>query len=92
MNVLEYFTAFISKSPFKTPEMTVIETLNGEIVRTFEVPRGFQLEKYAKHKYPESASIVFGYVHPGTGTRPDFRVEIKDTEGNVFATFLGVYK
>lgn len=88
----EDFTQFVSKSLNKTPPMTVTETVMGETIRIFEAPAGFQLEKYAQTRYPKSVSMNFGFVKAKNLDRPNFVVELKDSMGNPYASFVGIYK
>lgn len=84
--------AFISKTPYfnKIPPMTVyVLNKQGNELRTYDTPAGFQLEIYLISLYPK-ATLSLSWPQNKTGTK-DFRIDIS-THAGLIETHLGVYQ
>jgi hypothetical protein len=80
---------FVTKSPNKTPPMTVTITAKGEFITTFEAPAGFQLERFAATHFPGDERMVVYFednpermiVEASSIRSPQYQLD-----------FVGVYK
>ena len=61
---------FVSSSPLKTPKMVVVEyDCNDNIINTFEVVEGFQLERYLSNLHKDDPrTIEFVFLKNGKQT------------------------
>lgn len=76
---------FISKVPCKTPPMAVtVYDKDDKVYGKFDVPSGFQLERYVGTLYPENEIMM-------TLNNVDFVVSVFEDE-QIIATYRGIYK
>ena len=76
---------FVSESPFKTRPLEVNVTDNdGNVIRTYITPAGFQLERYVASIHP-NASLELDHT-------VGFAVKVYDQDNNKIETHTGVYK
>ena len=81
---------FITHSSSKMPAMSVTVMNNqGEIQKTYDVPAGFQLERYVGSLYPNTTLTIDFPKNKNNHNMHDFRVKVSDTY--VMETHLGVY-
>jgi len=79
---------FITQSSSKMPAMSVTVMNNqNEIQKIYDVPAGFQLERYVGSLYP-NATLTIDFPKNNHNMH-DFRVKVSDTF--VMETHLGVY-
>ena len=80
---------FISDSPSKTPRMQVnVMDSDGTFIEQYDVPQGFQLEKYVNSIHPDSTLQI---TFPKIGPNRHFKVDICDDNLKIMQTHLGLY-
>lgn len=71
--------------PVKTKAMSVKVIANdGSVVKTFDAPQGFQLERYVDSLYPENEFMTYG-------TDLEVNVSVLENHG-VVEVYVGTYK
>mgnify|MGYP001584573500 CR=1 FL=1 len=81
---------FITQYASKTAIMSVTVTNNrGEIQKIYDVPAGFQLERYVGSLYPNATLTIDFPKNKNNPNVRDFRIKLVDTHS--IETHLGVY-
>jgi carotenoid cleavage dioxygenase-like enzyme len=76
---------FISPSLYKTPPMRVqVIDKNGEMVKAFDAPPGFQLERYVDSVYPGKEFMM-------TASDAEVTISVLDDD-EITEIYRGVYK
>lgn len=81
---------FITECPIKTKAMKVHVTNKNNFHYFYDVPAGFQLEKYISSLYPNSSLILTFPKNENNNTKRDFKVEVHDEFG-IIETHWGIY-
>lgn len=90
MTQLTGTAAFISKSPYKTPPMTVKLYAGNEIVGVFNQPEGFQLLEYVADLFKDKDYFVRPSYKTSGPTIEVFEVNNKKIGEKVF-TYAGEF-
>ena len=86
---IENIETFISSSIYKTPSMIVhVQNENKKIVKSFEVPCGFQLEKYVSTLFPDD-KLEIGFLK-NLENETIFKVDVKRND-KIITSYLGFY-
>lgn len=77
---------FISPCPVKTPAMRVqVIDNNGDLVKIFDAPPGFQLERYVDAVYPENEFMMYS-------TGQEVNISVIDDESKIIEVYRGIYE
>jgi len=81
---------YVTDCPFKTPPMSVTIKRNpgGQITKIYDVPAGFQLDRYVGDLHPNCVLLM---DYPKEGVFRCFRVKVLDGD-KLVETHIGVYQ